>query len=69
MVQFGDRIPRIKDMKQCITLLCLVAMLAGCASNAAVVPALEGRARVPVNKQIPAQVPVTQQPTSSAQGE
>ncbi|RWU13133.1 conjugal transfer protein TraI [Xanthomonas phaseoli pv. manihotis str. CIO151] len=56
-------------MKQCITLLCLVAMLAGCASKAAVVPALEGRARVPVNKQIPAQAPVTQQPNSSAQGE
>ncbi len=56
-------------MKQCITLLCIVAILAGCASNAAVVPALKGRARVPVNKQVPSQPPVTQQPTSSAQGE
>ncbi|RBD68948.1 conjugal transfer protein TraI [Xanthomonas oryzae pv. oryzae] len=56
-------------MKQCITLLCLVCMLVGCASNAAVVPALKGRARVPVNKQVPAQPPLTQQPTSSAQGE
>ncbi|WDK04514.1 conjugal transfer protein TraI [Xanthomonas campestris] len=55
-------------MKQRITLLAFLAVLAGCASHSAVVPALDGRARVPVNKQIPAQPPLAQ-PNTLTEGE
>lgn len=39
-------------MKQAIVVL-LVAALAGCAANKAVVPSLEGKPRVKINKQAP----------------
>ncbi|WP_372371949.1 conjugal transfer protein TraI [Xanthomonas axonopodis] len=55
-------------MKQRITVLAVLALLAGCASHSAVVPALDGRARVPVNKQVPAQPPLAQ-PATSSEGE
>lgn len=49
-------------MKAMTVLLALV--LTGCASSAPkqppVVPALAGQARVPINKEIPARVPLTQ---------
>ncbi len=48
-------------MKQAIIALMLAAALAGCASTGTpVVPALHGKARVPVNKEIPSTVPLSQ---------
>lgn len=40
-------------MKQAFLIL-LIAALAGCATNKAVVPSLEGKPRVKINQQVPA---------------
>jgi type IV secretion system protein VirB7 len=44
----------------------LLAALAGCASSKSVLPSLEGKPRIPVNKQIPA-APVTVSSVNQAQ--
>ncbi|ERZ09692.1 conjugal transfer protein TraI [Pseudomonas aeruginosa] len=58
-------------MKRALALLMLAAVLAGCASTRPpVVPSLEGKPRVPINKEKPK--PVTLSPASSvnqSQGE
>ncbi|WP_426197158.1 hypothetical protein [Massilia sp. DWR3-1-1] len=46
----------------------LFAALAGCASNKAVLPTLEGKPRIPINKQVPAS-PVAASSINQAQGE
>lgn len=44
-------------MKRLVLAVLLAALTAGCASTAAIVPALDGAQRVPINREIPSSVP------------
>lgn len=54
-------------MQRAIIAFILAASLAGCATQSAVVPALNGKERVPINRQIPAVVPLAQPNNSEIQ--